>query len=297
MYEDYLTGHEKLLLSLRALWTEEGYSFFRMRNFEEYDFYAKNKDFLDSKNIISFRDIDGTLLALKPDVTLSLVKRANENGKIEKKYYSESVYRVPPFSDYFKEITQTGLECLGPLSEDDIISVVSLANRSLKKVSSTSILTISHMAVLDELTKFLFEDEKKEILSLVSKKNISEIKEFGDGDERRKECALSFLQLIDGKKTNNELISILEEKKIENKVIAELLNVINLDSSIVLDFSFSGAMGYYNGIVMKGYIEKLPTPILSGGEYDILLRRMGKKENKAIGFAFYLNELEELIDD
>lgn len=297
MYEKYLSRHEKLLLSLRALWIEEGYSFFRMRNFEEYDFYAKNKDFLDSKSIISFRDIDGSLLALKPDVTLSLVKRSNENGKIEKKYYSESVYRVPPFSEYFKEITQTGLECLGPLKDDDIISVVSLANRSLKKVSSASILTISHMKVLDRLTEGLLEDEKKELLSLVSKKNISEIKAFGEENERRKECALSFLSLIDGKKTNNELISILEEKKIEKIVIDELVNVISLDSSIVLDFSFSGAMGYYNGIVMKGYIEKLPTPILSGGEYDILLQRMGKKENKAIGFAFYLNELEDMADD
>lgn len=296
MYEKYLTEHEKLLLSLRALWIEEGYTFFRMRNFEEYDFYAKNKDFLDSKNIISFRDIDGSLLALKPDVTLSLVKRSNENRKIEKKYYSESVYRVPPFSEYFKEITQTGLECLGPLKDDDIISVVSLANRSLKKVSSASILTISHMAVIDRLTQGLFEDEKKELLSLVSKKNISEIRAFGEENERRKECALSFLSLIDGKKTNKELISILEEK-IEKKVIDELRSVISLDSTIVLDFSFSGAMGYYNGIVMKGYIEKLPTPILSGGEYDILLQRMGKKENKAIGFAFYLNELEDLSDD
>ena len=38
-----------------------------MSKFEEYDFYAVNKDFLVSDSVITFTDTNGKLMALKPD--------------------------------------------------------------------------------------------------------------------------------------------------------------------------------------------------------------------------------------
>ena len=52
-------------------------------------------------------------------------------------------------------------------------------------------------------------------------------------------------------------------------------------------------MKYYNGIVFKGFIKGIPTGILSGGQYDKLMEKMGKK-SRAIGFAVYLDELTKL---
>ena len=49
-----------------------------MSRFEEYDFYARNKDFLVSDRIITFTDSRGRLLALKPDVTLSIIKSGSD---------------------------------------------------------------------------------------------------------------------------------------------------------------------------------------------------------------------------
>ena len=63
-------------LSLRALYAKHGYLPFKMSKFEEYDLYVRNKDFLISDNVITFNDTDGRLLAMKPDVTLSIVKNA-----------------------------------------------------------------------------------------------------------------------------------------------------------------------------------------------------------------------------
>ena len=51
-------------------------------------------------------------MALKPDVTLSIVKNAPEaSGVVQKVYYSENVYR-----DY-REIMQAGLEGVGDLTD------------------------------------------------------------------------------------------------------------------------------------------------------------------------------------
>ena len=55
-------------------------------------------------------------------------------------------------------------------------------------------------------------------------------------------------------------------------------------------------MNYYNGIVFKGFVNGVPTGVLSGGQYDRLMRKMGKRSD-AIGFAVYLDQLERLYED
>jgi len=72
-----LKNEEKAIFDLRALYSLYGYSQYKMSKFEAYDLYVRNKDYLVSDNIITFTDTDGKLLALKPDVTLSIIK----NGK------------------------------------------------------------------------------------------------------------------------------------------------------------------------------------------------------------------------
>ena len=74
-------GEERMVQALRALYSSYGYAKYKMNRFEEYDLYARNKDFLVSGNIITFTDTDGSLMALKPDVTLSIVKGFREESQ------------------------------------------------------------------------------------------------------------------------------------------------------------------------------------------------------------------------
>ena len=93
--ESILKYDEKAILSLRKLYRDYGYRQFKMSKFEEYDLYSENKDFLVSDGIITFNDTDGRLMALKPDVTLSIIKNSkNIKGNCEKFYYNENVYRI-----------------------------------------------------------------------------------------------------------------------------------------------------------------------------------------------------------
>ena len=52
-------------------------------------------------------------------------------------------------------------------------------------------------------------------------------------------------------------------------------------------------MSYYNGIVFRGFLSGICEGVLAGGQYDKLLRRMGRKSG-AVGFALYLDLLEDL---
>ena len=93
--EMLLKKEEQVIFSLRAIFEQFGYRKFKMSKFEEYDFYAENRSFLNSENILTFTGLDGKLLALKPDVTLSIVENTRGSREAaERVYYNENVYRA-----------------------------------------------------------------------------------------------------------------------------------------------------------------------------------------------------------
>ena len=150
--ENILTKEEQIALSLRSLYCENGYSQYKMSKFEEYDFYAKTKDFLVSDSVITFTDTNGRLMALRPDVTLSIVRSTRDSDGIKKLYYHENVYR--PSDDCFKEIPQVGVEVIGKITADEIKQVLTLACKSLELLSDNYILEISDPFVAACLTDY-----------------------------------------------------------------------------------------------------------------------------------------------
>lgn len=108
---------ERAIFALRSLYSKYGYSYYKMSKFEEYDLYVRNKDFLVSDSVITFTDTNGRLMALKPDVTLSIIRHIkDEPGVVQKLFYNENVYRVSQKTRTFKEIMQVGLECVGAMT-------------------------------------------------------------------------------------------------------------------------------------------------------------------------------------
>ena len=104
---------EQIVFMLRSLYELYGYKQYKMTKFEEYELYVKNKDFLISENVITFNDTNGRLMALKPDVTLSIIKNKTDCKTLNKVYYNENVYRVSKSSRSSRELMQVGLECVG----------------------------------------------------------------------------------------------------------------------------------------------------------------------------------------
>ena len=109
-----LRPQERLSLQLKMLYQGEGFQKYHMGRFEEYGLYQENRRFLSSEQVITFTDLDGRLLALKPDVTLSIAKNARvPEGGCARYYYAENVYRPSQESHTFREISQMGVECIG----------------------------------------------------------------------------------------------------------------------------------------------------------------------------------------
>ncbi len=300
--ENILKFDEKAVFTLRELYDSYGYRQFKMSKFEEYDLYSKNKDFLVSDGVITFNDTNGKLLALKPDVTLSIIKNSKDiNGLCEKFYYNENVYRICEQTHAYKEIMQTGLECIGDISEKETFEVTLLALKSLEKLSNNFCLHICHIGLLnaffDEYR--IGDSQRKEVITALCEKNIGVLKNLLDKDSFN-----SLKCLIKNYSSVKEAISAIEaitKAKEACGYVAELKGICEklidegFGDKIAIDFSIISNEGYYSGIVFKGFIDGISTRVLSGGRYDKLMKRMNRSSG-AVGFAVYLDTLERLSE-
>ncbi len=298
---------ERLAFKLRELYSSYGYTHYRMSKFEEYELYLKNKDFLSSPEVITFTDTTGKLMALKPDVTLSIIKNLRSSVGVQKVFYHENVYRVSKNSGSFREIMQTGLECIGDIGSYEKSEAVLLAVKSLEATGRNFRLDLSHMGLLTSLIRDLDlpADGEEGLITCIKRKNADGAagicRAFGVPEEK----ILSLTALIGLYGRAKEGIGRLREIFPGGEAAATLSELSELIDSldlcgcadcVNLDFSVIHDMNYYNGIVFRGYVEGVPDGILSGGCYDLLMKKTGR-DCGAIGFAVALDGLNRLEEN
>lgn len=300
-----LQSKEALVAALRGLYGQYGYAQYRMRKFEEYDLYVRNKNFLLSDQIITFTEPNGKLMALRPDVTLSIVKNSKTAGDVQKVYYKENVYRVDRDAGAFREITQVGLECVGEIDAYCKLEVLLLARASLQRINEDYVLDVSHQGILSALLDEMNApaDLRTALSTCVGEKNLHGARALcrtaGIADEMTEALAT----LISAYGAPEEVLPRLADLPLGEggrAALAELSAILAaLDDPaargrVRVDFSVVNDMNYYNGIVFRGFVAGLPAGVLSGGQYDYLVQRMGKGGG-AIGFAVYPDLLEGLM--
>ena len=297
-----LSFQEKVIFGLRALYRSYGYSQYKMSKFEEYDLYASNKDFLISDSVITFTDTNGKLMALKPDVTLSIIKNIKDRRDgVQKLFYNENVYRISKGNQSYKEIMQVGLECIGDIGTEEIQQVLTLAAKSLQSISENCVLNITDLDILSQVIRQAEQTGVKasDILECVAEKNEAGLKKLDlpqtiltvlsalirtSGPAGQVLPAL--ITTLDGLCDTASLQQLVQLISLLEKQTRDMLRV---------DFSVVSDLHYYNGIVFKGFVEGVPSAVLSGGQYDQLMKKM-KHSSSAVGFAVYLDMLDMTLD-
>lgn len=302
---ELLKSEEKLILKLREIYRKYGYSQYRMSKFEDYDVYAKHKDFLVSDHIITFTDTNGKLMAMKPDVTLSIIRniKDKEDG-CQKLCYNENVYRVSKSSNSFRELMQVGLECIGRVDDYSITETLILAAESLFEISENYVLVISHLDILSELLDRaeLPKNLYKKITGCIESKNLHELTEVCREAGLPSELPELIKNLISIHMTPKEALIRLKQLLSDSPAVKQLETIVSgLEASsfkdkMIVDLSLINDMNYYNGIIFRGYVQNVPSTVLSGGQYDKLMKRL-KKNSDAIGFAIYMDVLDLLAKE
>jgi len=302
---DILRPQERLSLQLRLLYEQAGFRQYRMGRFEEYGLYQQNRRFLASDQVITFTDLDGRLLALKPDVTLSIAKNAQyEDGGCGRFYYAENVYRPSQESHTFQEISQMGLECIGAVDGEAAAQTASLAWRSLALTGRDFVLEASHMGFVAGLLDAVGAPEsvRPRLLACVRDRSLHELKAAAGkaGLSKQGTDALCRLDALAGDwKTVLAQAEPIALNAAMGAALSELRTLCGAleaqGQSLRLDLSLVNDMDYYNGLVLRGFVAGLPRAVLRGGQYDPLAERF-RPGARAVGFALYLNELDRLGD-
>ena len=301
MNDAVLTREERVVFALRDLYRRYGYLPYRMSKFEEYELYVRNKEFMVGDRVIAFNDTNGKMLALKPDVTLSIIKGGEDRpGEKQKVYYDENVYRVSKSTHRFKEIRQAGLECIGEVDLYEIFETISLAAKSLSLIGGEYLLTVSHLGLLTDALSRVSSDPAfpSEANACIAGKNAHDLKAVCDRFgvlENDYDALCRLLQANFAPADAPAFLSTCPKSEAAAEIgrLAALLADSPYADKIRFDFSLTGDANYYNGFIFKGFLRGIASDVLSGGQYDGMMKKLGRK-SRAVGFAIYLDLLEAL---
>ncbi len=302
---DFLDKKEQIALKLQGIYSHAGYSKYKMNRFEEYSFYMVNEEFLEDSRIITFYDPQGKLLALKPDITMSVIKSClKKPDETRKMYYNESVFRIPRDSSDFKEIHQLGVECIGDVTLAQTMEVLGLAKESLAAIGSQYMMCISNMGLISQIFQDLSLnlEQKSKITGYMKQKNIHDLERYmGEEGLFGGEILTGLLSLPqDTTQAMAQLKALLRGARYApilvdlEELVAGLPAVVE-GARIQLDFSYITNLEYYNGTCFIGYIQGVASPVVTGGRYDNLVEKMGLTGKSALGFAVNLSAVEQFL--
>ena len=307
-YIKNMSKKDLVLLNIRKMYDSYGYKKISLPSFEEYDLYNENKDFID-RNVLTVMSPNGKLLALRPDITLSVAKKVSKDQslKYSKIYYQENTYNLTKYVGY-EEDEQLGIELIGKESTFLDFEIINLAVKSLDIINKKSMIVLSHAGFISSIFEnFDLEYETKEqILDCINRKNSHDIQKILKRNEHISENVKKLIYKIPELSGNLENIE-KELLKYEingntKKILSELKQLNSLlmkfykKSKIIFDFSVVKNLNYYNGIILQGYIEGFPNVILTGGRYDKLFEKFGV-DTGAVGFAILTDGLKGYYKD
>ena len=192
--------------------------------------------------------------------------------------------------------------CLGDVGNRELTEVILLAKKSLDLISESNVLEISHLDITYGVLEYagVSEDGQKKILDCLGKKNVAGIEQVCSSESIGKEKTDLVKKLATVYGTPSAVLPALEAFRVTpatNNAVEQLNYIFSvleengIAGGLCIDFSLVGDMKYYNGIAMKGFVDGIPTGILSGGQYDKMMVKMKKNDAKGVGFAVYLSEL------
>jgi ATP phosphoribosyltransferase regulatory subunit len=175
-----------------------------------------------------------------------------------------------------------------------------LAAQSLKVISEDAVLDVSHLGILKELTDSIGipNDSREKLVKFISEKNIHELTVLCEqcGVQQAHIDILRWLMRVKG--VPSMVLPQLKETLaglVSTETLSQFETILSAldDPMLRIDFSVVDDIHYYNGIVFKGFVRGLPGSVLSGGQYDKLMRKM-KRTDRAVGFAVYTDLLDRL---
>ncbi len=283
-----------------------GYSDITTPTFEFFDLFAKELSATSAKELYKFFDNEGNTLVLRPDFTPSVARCVSkyfleDDKPIRLCYKGKAFTNKRRLQGKLRESMQMGAELMNDDSVyADAEMIAALVEALLKSGLNEFQVSIGDADyfkgiceeagisdnVIDEIreqiiVKNYFGAEKIMTDNGISKKYIDQILRFSEfiGSE-------DALDLAGHQVQNKRSLMAIERLK----DIYRVLGLYGISKYVSFDLGMLSNFNYYTGMIFKAYTYGVGDAIATGGRYDNLLEKFGKKA-PAVGFMVNIDDL------
>jgi ATP phosphoribosyltransferase regulatory subunit len=289
---------------IRDLFRISGYYEIETPTIEFYDTFSAETDLTPQETMFKFFDQRGRILVLRPDATIPVARIAATKYKDMqcplRISYIENTFRYNELGGgKQKEFTQAGAEILGvatPEADAEVIATaVNCARACGIEEFKIDIGQVDFFKGLMEETRLSAQDIEQ-VRILIDKKDflgIEELVKKHDISSGLKDLILKLPRLFG----SIDVIDKVEKMPINKRSLAALANLrqvleiledYDLSEYISIDLGMVQSLNYYTGIIFRGFTHGVGFPVISGGRYDNLVEKFGRK-CPATGFSLGIN--------
>lgn len=297
---------ERISAAVRDLFSSRGYAPIETPTLEVMDVMRAGGHMTGVP--FKFFDSQGDLLAMRPDVTLQVARMcatrlAGQPGPFRFRY-QQRVFREAEgqMRAAAREVTQIGVECIGPSGAEGDAEVLQLFCEALETAGVQDFtISVATVGVLRALLAASGASStwSNAVLDAFHASNFVELDLLTGAD-----CpvppvfaqALRALPRIRGGREAIDEARVLvaplgcEDGLDDLEGMCDLLDAAGVGARVRIDFSVMSSFDYYTGIVFEAYAPGLGSPLGSGGRYDNMVGVYGE-DRPAAGFAFFLEQV------
>ena len=236
-----------------------------------------------------FEDKGGRSLALRPEITASVIRMYINEAKVAPKplrwcYFADCFRYERPQKGRYRQFWQFGVELIGADTALADAETIMLTADMLNATGVTYDLKIGHLSFMKNLLEDLEPSAQRRMMAYLDKKDFDGLK--------------GSLATMDKPDLGNSLISLAECRDLaeafeiagtipEKERIYQTLNTLDeAEVNYTLDFGIARGLDYYTGMVFEGFAQNLgaENQILGGGAYR-LAHLFGGDDVASCGFA------------
>jgi len=236
-----------------------------------------------------FLDKGGRNLALRPEITASVIRMYINEAKVAPKplrwcYFADCFRYERPQKGRYRQFWQFGVELIGADTAPADAEVIMLAADMLNATGVTYDLKVGHLSFMKNLLEGIDPSIQRRVMAHLDKKDFEGLAATLDGINKP-DLADSLTTLL-ACRTLTEAFEIAGtipgKERIEQTI--SLLDASGMNYS--LNFGIARGLDYYTGMVFEGFAQNLgaENQILGGGTYR-LAHLFGGDDTASCGFA------------
>ena len=290
---------------LKEKFRKAGCRFVRSAALEYYDAFAEIRNRAPQRDMFTMTDGDGSLLVLRPDMTLAVSRIAAtrlKDARVRLAYVGEVWNNAEGAGNLSqREVLQAGVEFLGESGAFSDAFAVAFAVECLKETGLDDFtVDVGHVGFFKGLLSGagISEADTERLRACINAKDgigAAMLLKNSGVSGRAAEALQALPSLFGGEEVLARAEKLTDDPTalgaLEHlKKVHALLKEFGCEKYVSFDLGTVKSLSYYSGILFTGLTGALGAPVLSGGRYDMLADDFGK-HIPAVGFAMGLKRI------